>query len=173
MTSAKDRADILGRAVPEGDVLVFPGALPVHFDTPYLQLVPGEDYITFATGDQRSVAVGVSPSGRKLALAAVAAALRSCLTAPHPDPRCPLPDETYVPGSIRATPPPGFEKDLDISVQSDPGGLLSVTGEVDVQASYRRLTFANVARPGHGRVTLAVAAQGYAVTPLRIVWTQP
>jgi hypothetical protein len=170
MTAASERADILGKAVPQGDVLMFPGAVPLHFDSPYLQVEPGEDYVSFATGSSLSLLVDVSPQGRSAVTALLNRSLRACLTQAHPDPLCPVPNDRYVPGSIHATPPANIAGDIDIRVQQGGAGLLAVTGFVTVHGTYRRLTFANVAVAGSGAITLQLAARGYAVEPLRLAW---
>jgi hypothetical protein len=174
MTSAEDRADILGRSVPlDQPVLVFPGAVPLHFDSPYLAPQAVQDYVTFATGTALSLLVQLSDAGRRAVVTAVDRALRDCLTSSRPDPACPLPDGGFVPGTIHGSPPPSVDKDLVVSVASGPEGLLDISGSVPVRGTYERLTYANVARPGRGGVTLDVSAHAYAVEPLRLQWSEP
>jgi hypothetical protein len=174
MPAASDRADILGKSLPLGDpVSMFPGAVPVHFDTPYLEASAVQDFVTFATGDSLSVGVQVSAAGRRALVGIVERALRSCLTTAHPDPACPLPDDTYVPGTLHGTPPQLLDKDLDINLAPDAAGLLDVSGLINVDASYDKLSYANVAQPGHGSVTLDVEAHAYAVAPLKLAWSRP
>ncbi len=54
-TTARERQSIVGAAIPAGPTLMFPGALPIRLDSPYLQLDPGRDYVAFDTTrrDQR------------------------------------------------------------------------------------------------------------------------
>jgi hypothetical protein len=171
MATAHNRASIAGKAVPDGEVLVFPGALPIRFDSPYLQLDPVQDYVSFGTGQVVSVAVDITRAARDAVVAALASALRSCLTSQHPDPTCPLPDDRYVPGSIRAPLPSNIGDNLVIDLRSSPSGLLAISGAVTVKATYRRLTYANIAVAGKGSVQLAISATAYAVKPLHLKWT--
>ena len=45
---AVDRFNFAGTTAPSGPVLMFPGALPIRFDTPYLRVDPTTDSVQFA-----------------------------------------------------------------------------------------------------------------------------
>ena len=171
MATAINRASITGKAVPDGSVLMFPGALPIRFDSPYLQLDPVQDYVSFGTGSVASVAVAVSQAGHAAVISALTTALQACLTAATVDPRCPLPDDRYVPGTIRAPMPVDVGKDVTISLNSGPSGLLGISGTVAVNATYKKLTYANVAVSAKGVINLNISASAYAVKPLRFTWS--
>lgn len=165
---ALHRATIVGAGIPDGDTLVFPGAVPITFDSPYLQLNAAEDSVGFGSRPGTRVYVEVSRAGRTAVTRAVEAALRGCL-AGSAGAGCPLPDERYVPGSIRGRTAGAL--DLAITVADGDSGILDARGSATVEASsYQRLTFSNRARRGAGRVKLALHARAYAVAPLRLAW---
>jgi len=170
---ALQRATIVGAGIPDGDTLAFPGAVPITFDTPYLQLDAAEDTVSFGRPPDLDVYVEVSPAGRKAVVQAVQRALDACL-AGRGDPTCPLPDERYVPGSIRGRLAGRLADNLTITLDAGPAGLLDIKGEQPVEAtSYRKLSFVNRPSAGHGTVVLDLSARAYAVAPLRLVWSQP
>jgi hypothetical protein len=169
LSTARERQSIVGAGIPSGRTLMFPGAVPVRLDTPYLQLDPDQDYVGLDPLGQTSIDIEVSPAGRSAALAAVRTNLRRCLAGPA-DPTCPLPDERYVPGSVRGT-LSGDLHDVSVELASDPVGTLRVFGRATVSGAYERLDFRNRRIAGRGRVELAVNAVGYAVSPLTLRWT--
>lgn len=165
---ASQRAMILGGSVPDSTVLLFPGAVPISFDTPYLSNT-ATDYVGFGAEHSTKVTVQLTATGRRAVLAAVGAKLRSCLAGG--DDTCPLPSERYVPGSIRGTLRDPSLPGLNVSVGADPSGRLDIAGPVPVIASsYQALTFRNVAHTGHGPLDLQVNAHAYPVAPLHVVW---
>ncbi len=171
LAQAGQRASILGTRVPGDAVLLFPGAVPVTFDTPYLRLDPQYAGVDLAAQPVTQLAVQVSADGRSRARAQVAAALLTCLSGRGPR-TCPEPDERYLPGTLRgalSSPDP----DLAVTVADSPVGIIDVRGHVAVEGTYRRLDFDNRVRPGKGRVSLPVRARSYASAPLRFVWTAP
>jgi hypothetical protein len=167
---ARERESILGGAVPTGTTLLFPGALPIRLDTPYLKLDPFKDNMSFDAVSTTEVGLQVTDAARSAMLREVRSRLRSCLTGPA-DPACPLPDERYVPGSVHGS----FTDRLSASgvdIDSrDPLGLLRFDGQVTVAGSWRRLDFHNRQVTGHGNVVLDIHAVAYAVPPLELRWT--
>lgn len=169
---ALQRASIVGAGIPDGDTLVFPGAVPVTFDTPYLQLNAAEDSVSFGRPPDLHVYVEISPAGTKAVVQAVQDALDACL-AGRGDATCPLPDERYVPGSIRGRLSDRLADNLTITLDEGPTGLLQIKGEPPVRATtYRKLTFVNRTVTGSGTVVLDMHARAYAVRPLRLVWSR-
>jgi hypothetical protein len=169
---ARSRMSIAGAAVPEGDTLLFPGAVPITFDTPYLQLNPNEASVGFHSDGSTEIFAQVSRAGRAAVLRAVADELRACLTGSG-DAACPLPDERYVPNSVRGHVAGPVADDVDVSLDVSNDGVLDVAGSVPVDATvYRRLDFSNQAVAGSGRVLVKVHARAFAVRPLQIRWTQ-
>lgn len=167
--TARERQSIVGAGIPLGRTLVFPGALPIRLDSPYLQLDPDQDYVGLDPLGQTSIDIEVSPAGRSAAIAAVRTNLDRCL-AGRADPTCPLPDERYVPGSVRGT-LSGDLHNISVELASDPVGTLRVFARATVSGSFERLDFRNRRISGRGRIELAVNAVGYAVSPLRLRWT--
>jgi hypothetical protein len=168
-STAADRLAVLGGALPVGRALLFPGALPVRLDTPYLELVSTSDYVRFGTSQPVQLSVRISDRGESAVRAAVRAALDRCLTGPA-DAGCPLPPGRYVPGSVhgRLVTALGGLVDLD---QANPAGLVRYSGRPTLKGSWQRLDFHNVARPQSGQILLDVRAVGYAVDPLQMQWT--
>jgi hypothetical protein len=167
---AHDRAGIVGTALPEGDTLLFPGAVPITFDSPYLQLDPATAGVGFGTDASVRVSVELSRAGRSAVTRALLAALRSCLSAGGDDSACPLPTDRYVPGSVRGPVDPAQLRDLTMSLDGD-AGQLDITGSVPVEATaFQRLSFTNEAVNGKGHLVLDVHARAFAVAPIRISW---
>lgn len=174
LTGAQRRASVLGAPVPDGTVLLFPGALPIRFDTPYLQLDAGTDSVRLSDGDVTPADVQVSPAGRAAVTAAVRTALSRCLGGGRVDPRCPLPSDRYVPGSLRGRIAPSAVATLSLSVAGDPDGVIGISGHaVPVTGRYEVLDFENLPVARTGTLQLAVSARAYAVAPLRIGWSRP
>ena len=168
---ALQRATVVGAGVPDGDTLMFPGAVPISFDTPYLQLNAAEDSVSFGQPPGIRVYVEVSPAGKQAVLAVVQRVLTACLGG-HGDASCPLPNERYVPGSIRGSVVGSLADQVDVSLDDGTAGVLVVKGDVAVDASgYQRLTFLNRSTSGHGRIELSLHARAYAVRPLKLVWS--
>ena len=172
MQSAGQRASVLGRQLPSGDLPAFPGAPPIRLDTPYLELAPDIGIVPGRPG-ARSYTVGITTVGRAAMEQAVLAAVRRCLSAASPAPTCPLPTERYVPGSVHGA-LAGAASDVSVSLDATAVGTLELSARVPVEAtSYRRLDFENRVSTGHGPVTLAVHAVAAARSPLTISWLAP
>ncbi len=170
--SASQRATVLGRQVPAGEVLAFPGAPPISFDTSYLMLEPDVGIVAGSTA-ARVYSVTVTSAGRAGMRAAVRSAVSACVSATQPATTCPLPTERYLPGSVHGS-LAGELSDVRVSLTASPLGTLDLTAEVPVLAtSYRRLDFRNRVDAGQGRVTLALHAVAAARAPLSISWLAP
>jgi hypothetical protein len=171
VTPAADRATLLGAAVPTGPVLLFPGALPIRFDTGYLRVAPGHAALALGAAARTDVPVELTTAGRRAAETGLVAALRRCLAGMGPA-ACPVPGTRYVPGTLRGTIP--AHPSVTYSLSTAAAGVVEVTGRVTVDAAtYRRLTFANRAVPGRGTVALPVHARMYVVRPGTLSWTAP
>lgn len=169
-STAQDRFAILGAPVPTGRTLLFPGALPITPDTAYLELVPTLDYVSFDSPDTVDVPVRVSPKGQAAVRAAVRSGLDRCLTGASPDVTCPLPNDRYVPGTVRGRLNGQLGGLIDLD-QRDPAGLLTYAGTPTITGHWERLDFHNVPQREHAQVELDVRASGYAVAPLTLRWT--
>lgn len=167
---AADRASIGGAPVPADETLLFPGAVPITFDTPYLQLDAAEDSIGFASRRSALVYVEVSPAGKAAVVAALKSALGRCLDG-RGDLTCPLPDERFVPGSLRGTLEGSLAENVRIELGPEDAGVLTIGGDQPVHAStYRKLSFRNQPETGSGTVVIQLTARAYAVPPLRFTW---
>jgi hypothetical protein len=168
---ARQRESILGTPVPRGNTLLFPGAVPVRFDTPYLQLVASTDFVWFGSASTTPVDAEISPAGRAALRSAVRTGLRHCLDGAA-DPACPLPSDRYIPGSFRGA-LAGTLRHADLLLDpSSRAGTLILQGRAFVHGTWRRLNYDNREVPGHGRVALYVRAVAYATAPLRLRWEQ-
>ncbi|WP_375481867.1 hypothetical protein [uncultured Jatrophihabitans sp.] len=166
---ASQRASVLGHEVPTTDVLAFPGAPPVRFDTAYLALDPDSGIVPGRSG-ARTFDVVATAAGRRAMQAAVLAAITRCLSDAHPAVTCPLPDARYVPGSVHGRPTGGLSG-VHLSLDVTEIGRFDLTATVAVAAtSYQRLDFHNRASTGRGRVTLDVHALAAARPLLTITW---
>ena len=166
------RAQIAGAGIPKGTVLAFPGAVPVGFDTPYLQLTAADDYLTLSGAVPiTQVFVGLTDAGRRAVVASVARSLDACY-GPHASAAalCPLPDGQYVPGRLRGSVVGPLDRRLGIDVARDPEGTIEVDGTVPVRGSYVRISFDGRVQSGSGTVQVPVSGRAYPVAPLAIHW---
>ncbi len=162
------RLTLAGAAVPQGDVLLFPGALPVTADTPNLDVPTRVVHLHGFV--PRIIEPEVSDQGERAVTVAVGAAVQACLDA-KARASCPAPsDERAIPGTVRGTLPADVGAKLDITVGPGPDGLLIVHGTVDVHGSYQRLDFNNLPVDKSGTVHLVIHAQCYATDPSKLVW---
>lgn len=168
-SEGSQRQSVLGSALPTGTVLLFPGALPISLDTRYLQLDPSVDNVAFDSPPLINVNLAVTAAGRAAFTRATLAAVRTCVTGPR-DPACPLPDERYVPGSVRGSVDGGLRATIVSLVPGDAVGSMDLTGRATVDGSYLRLNFHNRQVAGHGRVDISVHAVAYAVAPVQVRW---
>ena len=168
--AAEQRQSILGTRVPHGPVLMFPGALPIRVDTPYLKLDPYVDTVDFNSLSVIDVRLDVTTAARVAFAREVVAQVRDCVEV-HATPACPMPDERYVPGSIHGT-VQGRVRATNTSLDLNSAiGTLQFSGRMTVNGTYRRLNFSNVQVAGHGALYLDIHAAAYAVAPLRLRWT--
>lgn len=170
LSGAENRATVGGARVPQTDTLLFPGALPITFDSPYLELDPRNGTVGFGSESQIEVGVQVSVQGRAAMQAAVARGLKECVSG-RSDPTCPLPNDRYVPGTLRGAVQDSALDQLTITLGSGPNGEIEADGKVPFTGTYRKLSFANRAQAARGTAQLSVHARAYAVSPLTVAWT--
>jgi hypothetical protein len=169
---ARARATVVGAAVPSGTVLLFPGAVPVAFDTPYLQLDPTRSSVGFGTGTDNDVTVPVSAAGRSAVGQALAAALKGCFAAAAPAAStCPLPSDRYVPASLAGTLVGDVPAAMRVGLAANSAGVIQIGGQIGFTGRYRVLDFNNIAVPKTGSVDLPLTATAYAVKPIVIRWS--
>ena len=171
LKTAQHRASVAGAVIPTGRPLVFPGAVPIAFDAPVLQLADPPGRIVRFSHPTPPLEVTVSDVGQQMVRAAVTAALRKCLASTDPDPLCPMPSGSTrtVPGTVHGD--IDDETNVRVEVASDANGRIEVTGPVPVTGSYTELTFDNQrsTKPTN-RYNLTISAHAAARTPTEIVW---
>jgi hypothetical protein len=171
--SGVERATIAGAAVPDGEYDVFPGVLPVRYDTPNLELGPGSRIVRFAepgTLPQVTVDAVVSAAGRRAIAAAVRQALATCLAGKAPDEvLCPVPQPGFdVPGSLRGTVIGPLSSDVTMIVVTAEGRV-DIEGATPVAATYGQLDQNDIAVSTQAHV-VGVKGHCNAADPTKITW---
>lgn len=168
LSAASARATLAGAAVPDDPVALFPGAVPVRFDTAELAVEHGS--VTFGAAPDLALQVVVSAAGRVMLTAAMAHQLRICFPAGGFSPaQCPLPgDPRVVPHSLRGTVAASGINHLDYGVSLYASGPIRITGTLSFTGSYDRLDDNNIARTLHGVLALQVSALTPSVAPVRV-----
>ncbi|HEY3736377.1 MAG TPA: S8 family serine peptidase [Jatrophihabitans sp.] len=170
LTQAGERAHILSGRVPTGQVLLFPGALPISFDSDLLTLDHDHGSIDFSTGASYDVGVALTKAGQDGVTAAVAAAMKQCVTTPRADSTCPLPSSLVVPGTLHGHLTSDVARAAHLAITGDAAGVVAVTGSADVDATYDRLSRENLPVAQAGKVTLPLTAWMYLTEPISVVW---
>jgi subtilisin family serine protease len=168
LTQAVDRVTVAGSAVPSGPVLLFPGALPVRFDTPYLSLTATSSAVRFGAPATTVLHVEPSSAARAAFAARLGAAVRACVSGPRPSADCPLPSPRYVPGSLHGRIVGSVMRQVRLTVTPADAGMITATGTVQFEGSYQRLAYDNVAQTHRGTLSLPITASAYAVAPLAL-----
>lgn len=172
LNAARERATMLGGPLPTGTTLLFPGAVPISFDTPYLRLRPSTSYVRFASERRLKLHAEASPAGRAALSKAVRHVLQACFAASAgPGAPCPLPSDRYVPGSLHGAVSALRPDKLTITLTDSAAGLLQLRGQLTFTGRYRKLDYDNVAVAGSGSVPMHVSARSYAVAPIEVQWT--
>jgi hypothetical protein len=167
--AARQRQSILGATVAGAPVLLFPGMLPIRFDTPYLQLDPVADNVTLESLSTTYVHVELTGAGRAAMVSAVRAGIQQCVQGGAANAACPLPDERYVPHSVRGQ--LRGMRVVDVSLDSTAAaGVVRFEGTAPVTGSWQRLDFDNRQHTGHGTASLTIRAIAYATAPLQLQW---
>jgi len=172
LAAAGDRATFAGTALPDGSVLMFPGALPIRFDTAVLSVLPTAGIARFTpTADPAALAVQVSESGQQTVAHAVTSALTACVTSADPSPLCPVPAGAHVRavpaslhGSLTQAPT------VTTTVAPQPDGRLLITGSAAVDGSYQSLDYDNLPSEKRGQFDVVFSAYAYATAPGDFVW---
>ena len=177
LSQASNRATLAGGALPSTQVVLFPGALPLSFDTSTLEVDPASAVVRLSGTNLSDLAVRVPASGQRLIGAAVTTAVRACLDRTPPDALCPVPSDPAtstraVPGSLRGTLVPG-SLSSHASVATGADGQLHLSGSFQVKGSYQSLDFNNQITEKSGTITAAFAAHCYATSPGTIGWDTP
>lgn len=174
LRQAADRATIMGGRLPDGALLIFPGAVPIKFDSPYLRLSATSAGVELGAKAESDLTVQLTPAGRTAVLTAVELALRGCLGGSvQPDPRCPLPGSRAVPGTLRATvSAAGVQRTAVVTLAASSTGAITISGTIKLKGRYTVLDFENQPVAKSATVSLPLAATTYPTYPISIVWAR-
>jgi hypothetical protein len=173
-TSGSRLAEIAGSVVPSGRYALFPGAVPVTFDTPTLELADSARVARFDDLGDLEVSAQVSAEGRQVIAPALNSALRACLAGRAAvQLACPLPDaDADVPGSLLGKQTVALvgkaAQRLRLSVEAADGEI-DIAATAPVDATYTALDDNNIAKAATTR-TVGLRAHCYATRPGTIVW---
>ena len=172
VTNGASRATLAGAQVPAGTQLVFPGALPISFDTENLGLAEESRVVRFAEEGDLEESAELSAAGEAAVSEALDAAFQACLDGTAAAPTlCPLPEDARaVPGSLAGTvTEPASEVVL---IETAPGndGLVRIFGEVTVTGDYQQLDFNNQRVVKTGAHVIELRAACYVTSPEMIIW---
>ncbi|MCW2497856.1 hypothetical protein [Jatrophihabitans sp.] len=167
MTQASDRASLAGVAVPTGRTALFPGAIPITFDTPYLRLTLDTEQLRLSDTSTADLTVELTGTGNSHFKSALSAALAACASGASAVVSCPVPSSQFVPGSMRGTLHLD-SKGLALGVEPNPAGSVSIAGTANFVGTYRTLDFNDIAQSKKGKLTVPFQAVGYAVEPLSL-----
>lgn len=172
LPQAKYRATVLGARVPTSRTALFPGAVPIRFDSPYLALDPQRSSIGLAARAKLAVGVEVTAIAKRAIANALTKSIEGCLARPSAHSACPLPDSRAVPGTVTGKLAGSVAREATYKVSADPAGRIAVGGHVGFTGSYSALDFSNLPVKKAGTFTLPLAANVYAVAPARVVWSR-
>jgi hypothetical protein len=166
--AARDRALVAGRRPSNRAITVFPGALPVRFDTPYLQLFVNSRAVAPGGHGRLAVSVQLTAAGRTAVLRGLVPMLRRCAAGRASAPTCPLPSSRYVPFTLRGRLIDDPARTLQLGIESGAPGTISIGGSIEFRGSFQLLSFDNIASRHTGELTIPVFARAFPVAPLRI-----
>jgi hypothetical protein len=170
------RATLAGAAIPAGPVALFPGVVPVRYDTTLIQQQLNSGYVTLTSSAPVKVGAQLSESGRSVVESAVRKAFVTCLARPiaATSRSCPLTPTTSgrpVPGSLRGS---LRRSAFDVGPSlGDADGLVRTSGSFFVDGHYQTLDYNNLASTATGTVQVNFVAAVYATTPGTVRWEQP
>jgi hypothetical protein len=167
-----DRVSLAGRPLTDQSVVMFPGALPVTTDSPFVVL-DGHPSVPLArTNSTVRIEPHLSDEGRRKMAQAVDAALAVCLTAAQPDLHCPAPAASRViPGTLRGTTTAKFsDGGASIDLSSSGKGIVAFGGLLDVTGTWKAWDFNNQIIPGKGKLRMNVVARASIDDLSTIVW---
>lgn len=167
LDQATDRVAFAGTSVPDGPTLLFPGALPLRVDTPYLQVDPSTSAVQFAGRSTTDISLEPTALARTELTSALTRKITACVSGAKAAVTCPLPSSRFVPGSFDGRIVDGLDK-FTFRVGSDAVGTISMTGTLAFSGRYRQLDYDNVARSRTGRVQLRIEAAAFPVAPLTV-----
>jgi hypothetical protein len=172
LLNAAHRTTLAGSAVPSTPVHVFPGVLPLRFDTAALQMDPKVPTVTLSADADLNVAVVLSAAGRRALGAQLDSAVAACLGKPAAPCLLEATATRTVPGSLRGSvsvPPSAGPPQLELSA-TDVDGLVTASGTFKADAQWTVLNFENQPEQKHGTVSVDYRAQFFVSKPATLVW---
>lgn len=172
LAEATRRGSLAGAKVPTGTRLVFPGAMPIEFDTDALTLNADSRIVTFTDPGGVAQEVELSDNGAAEVAKAVDAAMAACLDGSAAAPTlCPLPaDPRAVPGTLRGSTTKPAAEVIHLLLEGSPDGLVHISGEIPVTGDYSQLDFNNQRVTRAGTQTVPFIAICYVTSPGTITW---
>lgn len=172
VTNGANRATVAGAEIPDGLHLLFPGALPIAFDTENLGLEVETRVVRFAQEGDLEESAELSEAGVAAVGAALDAALAACLDGTAAARTlCPLPaDARAVPGSLTGTLAEPASEVVLIETTVGYSGRVRISGEVTVTGEYQQLDFNNQRIVKSGDLVVELLAVCYATSPETIIW---
>jgi hypothetical protein len=171
-SQAASRIAVAGAVVPTQPYLMFPGALPAQTNSALLSVDRARAVIRFATDVPQYVPLVIPDAGRAAISAALDAGIAACLGDQSAD-ACGMSVRgvRYVPGSLGGTmsAPPSAGPPV-LTIGTEPGGVIFVTGTFGLAATWRQLDFNNIEQHESGVLTMTYSATLVADTPVAIQW---
>ncbi|HEX4704618.1 MAG TPA: hypothetical protein VH352_20995 [Pseudonocardiaceae bacterium] len=163
-------ATFAGAAIPSGAYPMFPGAVPVSYETPILQPDADSSVVRFTDLGDLEVTASVSRAGQAAIASSLKAALAECLAGrSRAEALCPVPDrDKSVPGSLRGT-TNGTSVGPPLLTVQTATGKIGITEEANVHAKYQRLDENNLSTTSTVQ-SVGLYAHCYATVPGVIVW---
>lgn len=167
-------------ALPTGLQLVFPGAAPVEYRSPLLEVDPTSRVVRLAeTTDTLRVTAQLSEAGRATVTSTVVAALRACAAGgAGVDAYCPQPPAGRAGGVALRPVPQSFagtlentdQLSLDLAVGPESAGLLTVSGDIGVTGTWKVLDYDDVAQARRGTATITFGGTVAVGAPGVLTW---
>lgn len=158
VAASQNRLTFAGRPLPAGQLLVFPGALPLATDNPAVQPT-GQPLIRLVDdGKHADVSVAITAAAERSLTQALTRALAGCLSGTSKDLNCPQPDVSRpIPGSLRGNQASAEPPNFDLSTSD---GQIELTDRVTVNGSWQVWDFNNqsIKRSGQAKLSVRAAA---------------
>ncbi|MDQ2836600.1 MAG: hypothetical protein M3Y42_01375 [Actinomycetota bacterium] len=166
------RLTFAGRPVPNGRLLVFPGALPVATDNPAVRPAGQPMIRLIDDGQATDLSALLTADAERSLDQALSKALTSCLTGSSKDPNCPVADDSRsIPGSLRGTAKLGLSGAPGVSLSGTDDGRVDLTGTVYVKGAWKIWDFNNQVVNKNGVTDVQVQAVASIKDLNTVYWT--
>jgi hypothetical protein len=173
--NGRNRATLAGTALPTDPAWLFPGGIPIVYDTPLLQQGTSSNRIQLSSTGTLRVIPELTEDGRNRLIEDLKTAMTGCLEQAAAAPAtCPLAPGSgrVVPGSLR-----GSLTELTFStnptlISGDADGLLQLDGSATVHGSWTTLDFNNLPVTTSGDATVPFSAHAFVSAPTAIAWVK-